>query len=188
VTATPRYHPDELIEPLVRWCGEHATACFEHVLTVGLALVHGYNEHQLGHIRIRDAAQLTITVPLSRHRNEMHAAQTDDVRIGQETDWLERAARAHIASHPDPNEGRLLFPARGRLQIPLPPQTFRQLVAEAGKRATGCRMSPSSLNQTRSARLIELGLPLPLLSAGYAPSWAVRLLEATPQPRPPRPA
>jgi hypothetical protein len=67
--------------------------------------------------------------------------------------------------------GDPLFPSRLRMQITVTPQTIRTLVGDAAAKATGVRMSPSSLASSRAVAAQQAGTPLALYAIGYAPTW-----------------
>ena len=180
-----RYHQDAETDALFGWCETNARARPGHVTAVGLAYVHGLNEHQIAACTLVDARPTAIEYPLARRASEFAGAERALLVFGKPA-WLAVAADTLAAKANTLGPGPLLYRARRRVNVPLSPDFIRDLVAEASRAACGTRMSCATLNQTRIAAVRQAGLPFALFGSGYADSWAARLTAAELAPRLPR--
>jgi hypothetical protein len=173
-----RHHPKRLIEQLLDWAAANAEKNPAAVIAIGLAYLHGLNEHQIAAARVSRAATLTITYPRARRRREIVDPSTPwtELAVGS-VNWLGQAAAQLVEQVAD---GELLIRPGRRMQIPVHAGAIRRLVTQSAATATGTRMTVATLVSSRVIAVQEARLPFALYRTGHAASWSARLLLARP--------
>jgi hypothetical protein len=167
-----------VIENLLIWCETNAASEASKVVAVGLAYVHGLNEHQIAAATAATSGnQTTIEFPLARRAAEIVYAERASLVLN-EPGWLATAAAVLTRSQTTFEDEARLYRGRSRLNLPTSAGHVRKLVAAAGHSSSGVRVSCASLNRSRVVALRRAGLPFALYGIGYAISWAARLAAA----------
>src|SRR5262245_31865621 len=97
-----RHHSQRQIELTLDWCEQNAALRAAEVSRIGLAYVHGLNEHQIARTRLLETApRLALSFPLARRAREILTAPAELLPI-EEPAWLELAVR-RLAGTIDPD-------------------------------------------------------------------------------------